>query len=649
ALYFELAIIRFTAAEVLYLGFFSNFILITAFVGLGVGFLSVRRGIRLDDLVPFALLFIFALVLVSEFDVKMLANHFGLFFFGNVQGRAGLPGALLFVILFLAAAGFFAALGSRVGRAFTLFEPLQAYSYDIGGSLLGIALFTLQSMVASGPQTWVLTGLLLLCVGYLAADPEGEAVRTVVKLALAGACVIVLLQSADRGSPTVWSTYQKLTLEKDSDGRETVLYANGIVHQFLHSVETVKDTFYETPYQLARQAGTGLDRVLIIGAGTGTDVAVALANDAQAIDAVEIDGRILEWGRRLHPDAPYADVRVRTHATDGRKFLHDATEEYDLIVFALPDSLTRISAMSSIRLESYLFTEEAFASVKAHLKPGGIFALYNQYRWQWLVNKIAATAETVFGRPPLIIGDGPTTVIAVGAGLPASSYERTGFERLASDDWPFLYMQRPAIHWLHVGMIVMFLAASLAAVGVLAPPGTLRRPDLPFFFMGMAFLLLETKSLAFFSLLFGTTWLVNSLAFAGILLSVLAANLAVQKFRIDRRGSLFLGLFASLVLAYLLPARIFLGIDAPWLRYVLAIALAFAPIFFANLVFSREFRDTQESTRAFGWNLLGAVAGGGMEYLSLITGYRNLLWIVALCYLLAGVLLWNFRIRHRPA
>jgi len=135
ALYFELAIIRFTAAEVLYLGYFSNFILITAFVGLGVGFLSLRRGIILDDAIPFALLFIFALVLVSEFDVNILRDHFGLFFFGNISGRAGLPGALLMVILFLSTAIFFAAVGARVARTFVLFMPLQAYTWDIAGSL----------------------------------------------------------------------------------------------------------------------------------------------------------------------------------------------------------------------------------------------------------------------------------------------------------------------------------------------------------------------------------------------------------------------------------------------------------------------------------------------------------------------------------
>ena len=41
------------------------------------------------------------------------------------------------------------------------------------------------------------------------------------------------------------------------------------------------------------------------------------------------------------------------------------------------------------------------------------------------------------------------------------------------------------------------------------------------FCMGAAFLLLETKSVVQFALLFGTTWFVNALVFLGVLLSVL--------------------------------------------------------------------------------------------------------------------------------
>ena len=78
------------------------------------------------------------------------------------------------------------------------------------------------------------------------------------------------------------------------------------------------------------------------------------------------------------------------------------TTQYDLILFALPDSLTLVSGASSLRLESYLFTEQAVQSARAHLAPGGAFAMYNYYREHWLVDRLAGTLDTVFGHPPCI-------------------------------------------------------------------------------------------------------------------------------------------------------------------------------------------------------------------------------------------------------
>jgi spermidine synthase len=643
ALYFELAIIRFTAAEVLYLGYFSNFILISSFVGLSLGFLSVRRNIELDIYLPLSLVFLFALVLVSRFDVEILKNHFGLFFFGNIKGRAGLPGAFLLLILFLSTVIFLMCIGRRIALAFMHFRPLRAYSLDILGSLAGIALFSLQSMAASSPASWVVTGGLLLLIGYLCSNKTGSrlaAVNTVI--GCAGVCILLL--SSQSGLLTVWSAYQRLDVVQGNQGEPGVIFANGVVHQFMHPVETIMDRYYGYPYKIMREAGLPHDDVLIIGAGSGTDVALGLHSGAKTIDAVEIDSRIIEIGKKFHPDRPYADSRVNIHATDGRQFLKNTDKKYDLIIFALPDSLMRLSGMNSVRLESYLFTLEAFADVKQHLKPHGVFVMYNQYRWEWLVNKIAAATAKVFGKAPLILTDGPTTLLAVGAEIDSSGYQQDGFEKLATDDWPFVYMQKPGIHWLYIGMIGLFMLASVFGVYVVAPAGTLRQPDFPFFFMGMAFLLLETKSLAFFSLLFGTTWIVNSAAFAGILISVLVANLMVQGFKIRVRLPLYIFLFASLIVAFVIPPSFFLTFESVITRFVLGTLFMFLPIFFANLVFSREFRDTNESTRAFGWNLLGAVAGGGLEYLSLLIGFRNLLWVVAVCYLLAALFT---RLRHQ--
>jgi hypothetical protein len=67
------------------------------------------------------------------------------------------------------------------------------------------------------------------------------------------------------------------------------------------------------------------------------------------------------------------------------------------------------------------------------------------------------------------------------------------------------------------------------------------------------------------------------------------------------------------------------------------VVVAFAPIFGANMVFAQRFRDTADSGTAFGANLLGAMVGGILEYLSLIVGYRWLLVLVAVLYGLAFV------------
>src|SRR5690606_16078394 len=116
----------------------------------------------------------------------------------------------------------------------------------------------------------------------------------------------------------------------------------------------------------------------------------------------EIDPAIARLGQEHHPNQPYDDPRVSRYENDGRAFLRSADRRYDLVIFALPDSLTLLSSTANIRLESFLFTEEAFASVRDHLKPGGIFVLYNYYREPWLIAKIAAMLEAAFETPTLV-------------------------------------------------------------------------------------------------------------------------------------------------------------------------------------------------------------------------------------------------------
>src|SRR5262249_46878506 len=139
--------------------------------------------------------------------------------------------------------------------------------------------------------------------------------------------------------------------------------------------------------------GPPFQQVLIIGAGSGNDIAHALRFGVEYIEAVEIDPGIRDLGIRYHPDQPYQDKRVVSRLGEGARFLRTTDRKYDLVIYALVDSLILHSSYANIRLESYLFTEQAFADIRRVLKPDGIFVAYNYYRQGWIVERVVAMAK----------------------------------------------------------------------------------------------------------------------------------------------------------------------------------------------------------------------------------------------------------------
>ena len=143
--------------------------------------------------------------------------------------------------------------------------------------------------------------------------------------------------------------------------------------------------------------------------------------------------------------------------------------------------------------------------------------------------------------------------------------------------------------------------------------------------MGAAFLLLETKSVVQFALLFGTTWVVNSLVFGGILVSVLLAIEIASRWTPKRPGLLYAALLASLLVAGLGSTR-----PAPRAPAGPAVHRGDRRDVHTgaagNLIFAERFRAVAASTTAFGVNLLGAILGGALEYSSVVLGFR---WLVA--------------------
>lgn len=631
-LFVELALIRWAGSNVVYLSYFSNFVLLGSFLGIGVGFLRAHAR---RDLFPWAPVAIGALLLFVRFaNVHVDRSGSDIIYFGSTR-QAGLPTWIVLPVIFLAVAVVMEMIAEAVARAFTAFPPLQAYRLDILGSLAGIVAFSAVSFLGAPPIVWgvvAAAGFLLLAARRMPHQVLGVLV------------MLGVLLAESFGTGFSWSPYYRVKLEQTSAATWRI-DVNGIPHQEITSAERRRrvEPIYTAPYQRVARAPK---RVLIIGAGSGTDTAIALSEGVEHVDAVEIDPRIQRIGAQLHPDRPYDDPRVTVHIDDGRAFLERTDARYDLILFALPDSLTLVAGQSSLRLESYLFTEEAFRSAREHLAPGGVFGMYNFYRERWLVDRLAGTLQRAFGHAPCIDEVGQSAhLAALVVGLaPSDTVCATTWATVgttsARDDHPFVYLRHRSIPRFYLLAIGMILLASLLLTRAAGGPLRAMSPYTDLFFMGAAFLLLETKNVVQFALLFGTTWFVNALVFGGVLVAVLAAIEITSRARLPKPGVLYALLFASLAASYAVPASALLALPFAT-RLAVGALVAFLPITLANIIFAQRFKDVGSSTTAFGANLLGAMVGGVLEYVSLLTGYRALLIAVAALYL--GALLTRAR------
>ncbi|MEA2545511.1 MAG: hypothetical protein QOI09_784, partial [Chloroflexota bacterium] len=553
-LFVELLLIRWIPSEVRYIGFFSNFLLMASFLGIGVGILLGRRR-TLESISIFPLVLVAVVWLVTSLQLDVQIRSQNEIFFGLAESHAADVNFLVLPIVFGLVTALMATLALPLGPLLRSMPPLRAYAFDIAGSMAGIAGFVVLSAAQTPPVVWfaVLAGLVIL----LAAGTGITAAKLPSLVALA--LVIFLARTP---AEEIWSPYYRIDTYIAGNG-QTYVNVNGIPHQALHPVSQPKEPFYDQLYKWFPDRT--YPNVLIVGAGSGTDTAIALSKGAGHVDAVEIDKGIQQLGIDRHPDHPYQDPRVTAIENDGRAYLRSTDKRYDLIIFALPDSLTLVSSTANIRLESFLFTEEAFASVRDHLTPTGVFVLYNYYREPWLVTKIGNMLTDAFHGPPIlktfdaqmaILAAGPMVDALGGAPPPGDTVNPlpaidAPTPKPATDDWPFLYLRVPDIAPYYLLALAFVVAIGVLAVGLAARTGgtSVRRFSPHFFVLGTAFLLLETRSLVSFSLLFGSTWFVNALAFFAILASVLAAILVNARLRLQQPGILYGLLFVALAVA----------------------------------------------------------------------------------------------------
>ena len=484
-----------------------------------------------------------------------------------------------------------------------------------------------------------------------------------------GLQIAVLVGLALTQGGSIWSPYQKLVVEpvfvqRRSDGQpmpaghqlDTQVgfhqHAYDLSPEFLGTVEAGSPDLtelahtYDLPYTFV---GEGAD-ILIVGAGMGNDVAAALRAGVGQVDAVEIDPRIQALGVTLHPERPYDDPRVNAVVDDARSFIQRSDKRYDAIVFGLLDSHTLLSGIAGVRLDSYVYTEEAFASVHQHLKEGGVASVTFLTVEPWVEERLGRILQGEFGQDQVWVYRSVLGTTYIAGSVEDAQAERAGLATwepdpaldrspIPTDDWPYLYLRSRSLPAVY-GQFLVVIGVVVLIIMARSFPMVLH-PDWHFWFLGAAFLLIEFKSVTELALLFGTTWLVNAIAISGVLIMILLANAVVLRSRRINLNVAFPLLILSLLLLFVLPLRALNEISfLP--RLILGGGVLSLPLFFSGLVFGESLRRAGETSGPLASNLSGAMVGGLLEYGSLVWGIKSL-YLMALALYLAAWLALRFR------
>ena len=684
-LYLELLLIRWISSEIPVFAYLKNFVLIACFLGFGLGCYLCRRPANLLALLaPLAAV---ALLVAAPFEkVRQLITNLDAFVGSLAEvetaGLGRLPREwsawrdLLSTLsvalpLFCLVALTFVPIGQMVGSYLEgKGRGIRGYTVNILASLAGIVLFTLLGFLSQPPWVW-LAGAGIALVALVWRQPRLR--RTA---ALGMALVAALPALAGRGDVAIyWSPYQKLAVWPLLEGTEVVSYLMSTNATWYQQIYNLSPEFVARHPELFRQAPAEWNpynlpghfyphppAVLVLGAGTGNDVAASLRNGAGAVTAVEIDPQILNLGRALHFEHPYSSPRVRVVNDDARSFLETSRNQFDLILFSLLDSHTTNPYYSNIRIDNYVYTLEAMQAARRLLKPDGIMVVKFSVEKPWIGGRLEELLSAAFGRTPLQVESqmpfygspgsfffcGSEERIARALEDPALAAYVAGHGRvrvaaaqMTTDDWPFFYQREPG-----VPTIVLLLGAVLLPLcwGLLRATGTTGQPlEWHFFFLGAGFLLLETQIISKMALLFGTTWMVNAVAISALLLLIVGANAVVEwRPELPVAGA-YAGIFLSLLAAYWTPVRALL-FPSMGMRILAASLVLCLPVFFAGIVFVRSFAEAGFRGEALGSNLFGALAGGLLETTSFWFGLRFLLVLAGSLYLASWLTRSNRRV-----
>ncbi|HEY9789248.1 MAG TPA: hypothetical protein V6D22_02535 [Candidatus Obscuribacterales bacterium] len=669
-LFLELMIIRWLATEVRIFSYFKNIPLMAAFLGLGLGFLWAGKKQDLFKLSATCFLYLsgfLSLALVLGFTFLTFVQSTQYMLFGNVNAAMPVKAITVMVAVFILTVAVFVGPGQRMGRLFRQLPPLKAYGINIVGGLLGSLLFCLLSFLYTNPGVWmVVAGVLFFLLERRLLYAMIVAFGVVYSVWLGD---FVANRYFAGHVKTVWTPYYRMDItgfrpDAGALKGELVGYQIFVNYDSFQSVMDCTPEFLKKvprdhwDFFLSDHAGAfkalkdpAHSRVLVLGCGAGADVCAALRQGVGQIDGVEIDAAIAELGKTLTPGFPYRSPNVHIYITDARTFLRNCKDKYDLILFACLDSHAAFSSLSSLRMDNYVFTKESVEGAAQCLKPDGVMALSAVLMNDWIFDRHAKEMYAAVKEKPLAFGANTTgkwpyaTLIAghdlkdrpanwiSGLG-PARGYNLDNPVPMAEDDWPFLFLPRRAIPSEYMLPIITLLLVSVLPVCLQFARGMRDLTNWKMFFMGTAFMLLEVRAMADLSLLFGSTWVVNSVVITGVMLVILFGTWLANRLTLKTIPVLGALLIASLLLTIFVPVSAVAGFGA-MLGAALPVFVYMVPMALAATIFGLFFKASTVSSDALAFNLLGGILGILLEYASMALGIRALGWIVIGAYLSA--------------
>jgi hypothetical protein len=579
----------------------------------------------------------------------------------------------LLVLIVICLLVVFVNIGGVMGRCFAGLPPLRAYSINLLGSIFGVLILAAMSFFSLPPPVWILIAGLLCW--------------TIVQNKLVPLLTVLLVCAASTTTlASKWSPYSKLDVIPMEVPADSLLgqgnYCLNSNNKYFHfalrmlgqadeanlrlepstrQMDTVKHyyDFLRIPLQCAPKH----DRVLVLGGGSGNDVAYALEHGAKHVDVVEIDPIICSLGKTVHPQKPYLDPRVTLHNEDARTFLRYSKDKYDLIQFAYLDPCSTLGTASFVRVDNFVYTKQSIESALKRLDEGGLLTISFATGGQSPVTRrLYQTIAAAQGSPPHTYVDdewdsvlflvGPEAAkVKISAGDLKIVHPWPGPNDLtesqpSTDDWPFLYLiYNPLGALTYIGTLL---------VSVVVPAFLLSRSTKGaissgqwgnMFFLGQAFMLVETKSITQLSLFFGATWIVSSVVIACVLILAYLANWCAGKLQPEILPRIYVMLGASLLLDYFFQVPATTDIS-PMLLAIVSVVVGCLPIFFGGMIFSLCFRQAAAPALFLAANLLGVAIGGLAENLCLVTGIKSLVVIAMLMY---GMSYVSLLIKAKPS